>query len=498
MTRPLAIDLTVHRAKGLSHEFADPDVFLNYLSAASELFAAANINLTPINGSNLSNDPWRKKSWLKKQLKLTHPNLEEEKRRVVLLLSKRHIDSPSINGMLADTNSRSIAVLFTNSNGFSGVIPDRHFQILVHELGHVFNLIHSDAFGGTHASVMNQDDGRPNSRKDMITSWTATLDQLDPRDKTDMKSFFMKGERDLIGLPFSPNSLSFLKRADTNSVLPWEDPFRSTGDIDHFDRTNLELICELLPEREGYSVGEPFDFQIRILNTSKNSDYNIPLHLGMKFGNTNLRIRQPDNTVYDHQSRTVVSAEGLRALKPGETVLRSFSILHSLNGVVFPVAGKYVFSLLLPSLGMRADPIEIDVAGPRLAILGNRNFQTFLGHGLPTSSRQGWKIMNKILDTPNALSPSVISHLDYLYASCKPTTSRGRASFSRCLKAEYGNRIREKILLQALQPETRKSSLWDYDSNQILKKTQELFSIQDLQHPSLTQLNSIFETEELQ
>ena len=493
--RPLEIDLTVHRAKGLSHTFTDPNVISRHLLTASDLFAAANINLSSIKGNTLPNDPWRRKSWLKKQLNLTRHIPGETNRRVVLLLSKRHIESPFINGMLADANSRSIVVLFTNAKGFSGTIPDRHFQILVHELGHAFNLVHSDASGGTLASVMNQDDGRPNSRQDMMASWKATLDQLDQRDKAEMKLFFKQGERDLIGLPFSPNSLSFLKRADDKSILPWEDPFRGIGDNGHFDRTSPELFCELLPECEGYSVGEPFDFQIRIQNTSKDRHYNLPQHLGMKFGNANLRVRRPDNTVYDHQSRTVVSAEGLRSLKPGETVLRSFSILHSPNGVVFPVSGKYTFSLVLPSVGLRADPVEIDVAGPRLAILGNRNFQAFLGRGLPTSSRQNWKILNKVLDAPDTLPPSVITHFDYLYASCKPTTSRGRASFFRCLNAEHGNRIREKTLLQALQPEAGEKCSLNYENGQILEKAQELFGIQDVQHPSLAQLNNTFKTE---
>ena len=246
--RPFGIDVTYFRAQGLTNAFASPAVFVEQLEAATDLFAAVDINLRFNDGGTVSGDPWGKRSWIESQVSSARPRAGDNRRRVVLLLSQTHIDSENINGMLAHPGTRSVIVLFTNSSGFVPEAPDQHFQILVHELGHAFNLVHADAAIRPEASVMNQDSVRPNRRDEMDDSWRSTLGRLDERDRPAMEEFFQDGRRNLIGLPFAPGSVAFLKRSEPeNQVLPWGERFRDIADNGWHDYADPELVCELVP-----------------------------------------------------------------------------------------------------------------------------------------------------------------------------------------------------------------------------------------------------------
>ena len=495
--RPLGTDVTYFRAQGLTNAFANPAEFAEQLKAATDLFGAVDINLGFEDGGMVSGDPWGNPSWIKSQVSFARPQTADSRRRVVLLLSQTHIDSENINGMLAHPNSRSVVVLFTDSSGFVHGTPEQHFQILVHELGHAFNLVHTDAVIGPAASVMNQDSARPNSRSEMDASWRLTLGHLDERDRPAMEEFFQGGRRNLIGLPFSPGSVAFLKRSEPeNRVLPWGEKFRDIGDNGWHDHADPELVCELVPEREDWCVGEPFDFQLRIRNTSRLRQHSVPLHLGMKFGNVCLHVRRPDGHVYEHKSRSQVCGVGRRILKPNEQIVRSFSVLHGPGGVVFPFPGQYVIELTLPNIPLYADPLVIDVGNPRLLALSDRYFQRFIGDGLPVGSKRNWNILDTILDAPGGLPPAVINHLAYLHATTKPRTSRARELFRRALDSQQGHRIREKALLRALRPDTLEPRWRTYESEQMRELAHVLFSRQDVKHPSLIRLGNDMNKEE--
>ena len=221
------------------------------------------------------------------------------------------------------------------------------------------------------------------------------------------------------------------------------------------------------------------------------------LHLGMKFGNVCLHVRRPDDCVYEHKSRSQVCGVGRRILKPGEQIVRSFSVLHSPGGVVFPVSGRYVIELTLPNIPLYADPLVIDVENPRLLALGDRYFQRFLRDGLPVGSKRNWKILDAILHAPEGLPSAVINHLGYLYATAKPRTTRAGELFRRALDAQQGHRIREKALLRALQPDTLEPRWGTYDSDQMRERAYALFGRQDAKHPSLIQLDNDVNKEEL-
>ena len=488
--RPLGIDVTYFRAQGLTNAYTSPAVFAEQLDAATDLFAAVDINLSFNDGGTVSGDPWGKGSWIERQATFARPQPGESRRRVVLLLSQTHIDSENINGMLAHPDSRSVVVLFTDSLGFVPAAPDQHFQIFVHELGHAFNLVHADAAIRPAPSVMNQDFARRNRRDEMDESWRATLGHLDERDRPAMEDFFQDGRRILIGLPFSPGSVAFLKRSEPETkVLPWGERFRDIGDIGWHDLADPELVCELVPERENWCVGEPFDFQLLIRNTSRLRQHSIPLHLGMKFGNVCLHVRRPDGSVYEHKSHSQVCGAGRRLLKPGEQIERTFSVLHSPDGVVFPVSGQYVIELTLPNISLYADPLVLDVGDPRLPPLSDRYFQRFLRNGLPVGSRRNWEILDGILDAADELPSAALNHLGYLHATAKPRTRRAGELFRQALYADHGQRIREKALLRALRPATLEPRWGSYDPDQMRELAYDLFGRQDPKHPSLTQLD---------
>ena len=489
--RPFEIDVKYFRAQGLTNVFASPAVFAEQLEAAADLFAAVDINLRFNDGGTVSGDPWEKRSWIKHQVSSTQTQADDTRRRLVLLLSQTHIDSEYINGMLPHPCTRSVIVLFTNSLGFVPEAPDRHFQILVHELGHAFNLVHADAVTRPAPSVMNQDSMRPNRRDEMDDSWRSTLGYLDERDRPAMEEFFQDGRRNLIGLPLAPGSVAFLKRSEPeNTVLPWGDRFRDIGDNGWHDHADPELVCEVVPERDDWCVGEPFDFRLLIRNKSRLRQHSVPLHLGMKFGNVRLQVRRPDGNVYEHKSRSQICGAGRRILRPGERIARSFSVLHSPDGVVFPISGRYVVELTFPNIPLYADPLVIDVGNPRLSALGDRYFQRFLRDGLPVGSRRNWKILDAILDAPAGLPPATINHLGYLHATSKPRTPRARELFRQALDAQQGYRIREKALLRASRPNTINPRWRPNDSDRQRERAHALFSGQDPLHPSLVHLNN--------
>ena len=488
LMRPLEVDVTYFRARGLTNPFARPAAFGEQLVAATDLFAAVEINLQFTDGGMLPGDPWANRSWIKAKVSFARPQAGDTRRRLVLLLSQTHIDSDNINGMLAHPDTRSVLVLFTDASGFVRGAPDRHFQILVHELGHAFNLVHSDAATRPAASVMSQDTIRPNRRDEMDYSWRLTLGRLDERDRHAMETFFQDGRRNLIGLPFSPGSVAFLKRSEpASTVLPWGERFRDIGDNGWHDLSDPELLCELVPERQDWCVGEPFDFQLLIRNTSRLRHHSVPLHLGMKFGNVCLHVRRPDGTVYEHRSRSQVCGSGRRVLGPGEKIIRSFSILHSPDSVVFPMVGRYVIELTIPTVSLYTDPLLIDVGDPRVPVLSDRHFQRFLRDGLPAGSRRNWKILNELLDEPKRLPPAAFNHFSYLYAILKPRSRRAVALFLQALASNHGQRVHEKALLRALRSDAAKPRSATYDTHQVPRTRLRASSAHKIRHPSLFQ-----------
>lgn len=497
MSRPLKVTLWIQREADIHSSRASVSNFKRYLDDAVAFFRPLSIDIDYKQGQGLPSgtnwDNWRWHSNENKRLKQENNN--SGRANVALVLAKEYASSDtSTSGLLSDTNHRSIAVLFTYSTAFNGS-DEQTFQILIHELGHVFNLVHSESLNpgrvtGNMGCAMNQEEERPNDRSVLLEDWPKILNSepYHEADIRDLMQFFdrHKQEGRLLGLPFSPKAVNYLRRHDPEfEVLPWGSAFRDATADGQLDWGDPGLQCRLVFERDDFGVGEPLDFKIVIENVSSAKVYRIPVHLGIKYGNVSLSIFTPDHVRRIFRSRTKICAGGSRWLNPGEKMERTFSFLHADDGVLLSKSGDYIVEVSFPSLPIYKVTAPLSVLSARTNALADRHFQRFLGSALRSRSKRSWRMLDDLLSDTDRVPDAVRNHFALLYAMRRPLESRSAELFLSCLENYQGKGVRshEKALLMTVNPMQLPKSWRNYDMTYIRKMARHHFTSLDSEYP---------------
>ncbi len=500
MSRPLKVTLWIHREADIRSSRANVSAFKRYLDDAVTFFRPLSIDMDYKQGQQLPlGTTWDDMLWhWDENDRLKHENSISGRANVALVLAKEFaLFDTSTNGLLSDSNHRSIAVLFTEATAFNGS-DEQTFQILIHELGHVFNLVHSESLNpsratGETSSAMNQEEERPNDRAKLLADWRKILDDepYDARDVGGLEQFFKKHKQEgrLLGLPFSPVAVNYLRRhLPVADVLPWRTPFRDAAADGQHDWGNPGLQCHIVFERDDFGVGEPLDFKIEIENLSSSKSYRIPVHLGMKFGNVSLSVFGPDHVRQFFRSRTKICADGARMLNSGEKMARSFSLLHADKGVLLSKPGDYVIDVSFPSLPIYKVTVPMNVRPARTNALADHYFQRFLGSALRSRSKRSWRMLDDLLSDTKTIPAAVRNHFALLYATRQPAASRSAELFLSCLENHQGVRSHEKALLMTANPMRLPKRWREYDRTHIREKARQHFASLDNEYPLPTNL----------
>ena len=118
-----------------------------------------------------------------------------------------------VNGLMIDDEKRSSAMVFGDSFLFFGIILWRRYsdllQVCIHEVGHLFNLIH--------------DEGKETA---MAIYRSADIDEA-------WRNIGLQRPSSIEAYPFSRQSLEWISNVTSKPqiVLPWGDSFRSPSHI---------------------------------------------------------------------------------------------------------------------------------------------------------------------------------------------------------------------------------------------------------------------------
>ena len=416
--------------------------------ALQDFFQVAGIDLSFEKGANIDIYP-KKGSWMYEEIYASaSPDLgPPPPHPALLIIAGNHDDDPLyINGEMIDIKTRGIIVVFANSYDCVSD-QERLFEVFVHEIGHLLNLSHDDA-GQQSSRAMHQSRERISERNQ---AWEDAIKTADPRDAEVLKSYFADGSRSPLGYPLSRNSINHLSRSiHPNNVLPWGSGFKDIEN-NRFDEGQAGVLLSLKPEFDTYHVGDPFCFEIQIINKQNASPLSLPKLIGFKFGNLYLKVYRPDGSEYIHKTGSLVCSQGHRDLQPGEVFSRSFAFIDGPGGAMFPEPGIYMFSVSMPKAGLLSDPVKIDVAPCAHHYLGNPKFRKFLTSALPAGHSTQWKRLKELLRDPGRLPQHTQAYIAYQCAVIRPYSSQSDELLSISSRLGGPLRTREKAALTALK-----------------------------------------------
>ncbi|SIR50697.1 hypothetical protein SAMN05880557_11284 [Pseudacidovorax sp. RU35E] len=188
----------------------------------------------------------------------------------------------SINGQLM-TRDRGVCALFLGSTSFQTPSPEARgdlvAQVLIHEVGHLMNLTHGDAYksGGCSDAVMPTTDRQSQLPED---AWREAIEDAASR-----------GELPLVApvptliYPFGAQCRACLRAAAKDPAWwPWRTPFRGDFNAGSEDRSRaLTLSIHRLGRERPIHARHGVDFTLEIRNNSS-QPVPMPAHVGPEFG----------------------------------------------------------------------------------------------------------------------------------------------------------------------------------------------------------------------
>lgn len=319
----------------------------------------------------------------------------------LLIGDRRTVNGEIISGELLDTNSRRLAIVYTQSNYIVDNGDLALAETCIHELGHALNLTHNSVVIKTkpyhYHSAMEQSGDRALA-DDIPQAWVLCADE-----GASLAAASQGVDPLIFGAP-APESgclpFAWVARKQVQSSFAAGNLFPGPGH--NFSGVNVEdemrtsNAVHLLPEHERYfrwgvlSLG----VHIKLPPAYRNR---APALFGPQYGNLNLEIRRPDGKQYTHRPRTLCCVDKQDAPIRVRSTNAPFCTFRGPNGAVFDQIGTYKIRVSMPGLGVRSKWVEIEVE-PRkqFSILANKAIRRQLATGDVLSGRTRSAIRNAV------------------------------------------------------------------------------------------------------
>jgi hypothetical protein len=287
----------------------------------------------------------------------------------ILLVASMPPEGDGINGQLMDPTRRGACVVYADSWVFKSFGPEERFEVYVHELGHLLNLLHPEP-GEDPKQAMSQF-GERNRVTNRAQLWSNVVANAGPSYRSKLRAFFGTGTGAPIGLPMSRACCDLLEGRDASEVAPWGDPFdddsRGVSDDVAFDR----LGCTLKLETDRLQVAQPLDFTVSLRLRRGEKAGDIPAALDLRSGNVRIELAGPDGEMRRLLPDAYACGSLRRRLRPGQVARRHYSVLGDRIGLALPRPGEYRLRAVLPALEAQSAwaTISVQPASTRLAEL---------------------------------------------------------------------------------------------------------------------------------
>jgi hypothetical protein len=247
-----------------------------------------------------------------------------------------------ITGKLMDS-LRGVSAIFLRAGiyGNAGPAgrPDLLAQVCVHELGHMFNLTHTDASGGAYVNGMNQASERWNQTT--LEAWRSALDEARRTGEP-----LATPADPVYCYPFNARCRAQLRMASSDAAWwPYSSPFRGDyqGGENDEDRS---LHIEVAVDEDRLSVGSGLYVTLSVGNRSS-APIDLPAYLGPEYESLRVLITGPTGELRWYRPREIRCTSARRVLLPNERFHRSLSMLGSPDEPLFPEPGEYELAFAL-------------------------------------------------------------------------------------------------------------------------------------------------------
>ena len=454
---------------------SDGSVFVRFDDLA-KYYRVWGINLSFKEGADFNYDPTDDPAEVDELRQLYQPSLAGVAAPALMIVAATCSEGAHINGILLDTQRRGISAIFTSSDRYSAGDSETRFEVVAHEIGHLFNLVHGFA-DAPYPTAMNQYDQRANVDRRVV--WQRHIDATPASERAAMAGFFNGGAHSPIGLPFSPRCQQHISHSSSSSVLPWGGAFADvgteTGDSDN------PLNCMLSIRRAEIEVGHPIDLVISVATNLDAEPIPIPKGLGLSEGTMELYIHGERGS-RKYFPRRLICAEGTRLLTSRENVHRSYSLLGDTNGLLFPSPGAYKVEARLPGFSARSALVEVRVEVPTEEFAMPK-LLAFLAAGMPNGDTSGWMLLARAARNVK-INRAVRAHLTHAALSRRPKDAGVVPGVVALAKFESPRTFQRDVLL-SLSRKSRVAAGLGTDDAALLDEAESALRADDDHHPSL-------------
>jgi hypothetical protein len=468
---PLPLSVVVRPVSG-----ADVDVVP--FQALIDYFLTCNVSLSIVKGEPLLYDPSGAPPLVALVEKQYKPPSDQTGPTVMVLALVSPVGD-MVNGELLNPMSRSVIAIYTQSSNFLNGSDEDRFQIFVHEIGHLINLVHYEA-DESYPTAMEQWADRQTKRA-ISDIWQSADHDVQAEDKMRFESYLSMPRR-VCGLPMSRKSLDHAARETTmRAIEPWRSAFRDNGQDSRFDRRipGMSLSCRI--DKEQISLGEGLDFALVLELNQGATEVQIPAHIGLRFGNLSISVQEDHGSPRNLQAKTHTCGVGSINLLPGGQYRAAYSFFCDRHGLIFAVPGHYRIDVAIPELGLKAAPMRILVGAPVVLDLSDKRFVAFLGGPMRRSARASWSRVETLIaaeTTPSTLR----AYLAELCIAATPGRERNAEIFDLVANLnEVPQRVRERLALARLRHAIRHAT----DISQAIIHAQDVFASTQPNHPTL-------------
>lgn len=447
--------------------------------ALQKYFAALGVNLDFLPSQALTEDPTHDSAAMT-AFSAKHAPAAGIDRPALLVVASMPPEGDGINGQLMDPARRGACAVYSDSWVFKNLGAEERFEVYVHELGHLLNLLHPE-LGEDSERAMAQFGDR-HRVLDRAQLWQGVIANAGPKYRSKLTAFFGNGSGSPIGLPMSRDCCDLLVTRDESDVAPWASAFDDDGRGASDDFAFGRLRCTLKLESDRLQVVQPLDFSLslRLLPGEKAGD--IPAELDLRSGNVRLELAGPDGEVRRLLPDGHACGSMRRRLRPGQIARRHYSVLGDRHGLALPQPGDYRLRAVLPGLGIQSDWAAVAVQ-PAPVPLAQPAMQDFLRRGLPGDEEQHWRTVTELLAGPE-LPAATRAHLAIVGAARQCQALQPL----RALRAIASPRVAERDALLRIAHWQRQAPGHEDELHRAIDAAERLFAVCDPQHATLSYL----------
>ncbi len=362
--------------------------------ALTRYFRPLGVELSFKQGEALSEDPSHDSAAMTAFCAEHAPAEGSTDRPAILVVAEMAPEGDGINGQLMDPARRGACAVYVDSWVFKTFGSEERFEVYVHELGHLLNLLHPRLEDDPERAMAQF--GDRHRVKNRVQLWRDVIRNAGPNYHAKLSNFLGAGTGSPIGLPMSRDCCDLLENRPTSAVAPWGDPFDDESQGAQDDVAVPRLACILKLEAGRMQVAQPLDFSVSLRLCSGEKAGDIPAALDLRSGNVRLELVNPDGAVRTLLPDGHACGSMRRRLRPRQIARRHYSVLGDRLGLALPRPGEYRLRVLLPALGVQSDWAAIAVE-PAPAPLAEPAMQDFLRRGLPAQDRRYWRAVAEML-----------------------------------------------------------------------------------------------------